>query len=214
MGSPCQRLDSAEEGFQTMAQGPGYSTDELTSKTWADFETLFRKPGEWSNCQCMWFHRRGPRPKEEEEWTAKERNEKNFRDQKGLVGSGRSHGILVYSSGDPIGWCQYGPKEEFPRIDNGPKYHRVPPVYEGVRLWRITCFCVDKKHRRKGAAKAGLHGAMKSIQKKGGGVVEAYPTIRKEGLALHRGTVSMFEQEGFEVVAPLGAGNLVVRRTV
>ena len=193
----------------------GYSTGELSPKTWWDFERLFRKPGEWGNCQCMWFHRPGQRPREEVEGlTSKERNEKNFQSQRDLVRRGRSHGILVYSGGDPIGWCQYGPKEEFPRIDNGSKYRGIPAADGGKRLWRITCFCVDKKHRKMGVAKAGLHAAVDSIRNWGGGVVEAYPTTREGGLALHRGTVSMFEREGFNVVAPLGPSNLVVRRTI
>ena len=193
---------------------PSYSTGELSPKTWEDFERLFRKPGEWSNCQCMWFHREGPRPKEEQRLPSKERNEKNFEAQRDLVRRGRSHGILVYLDGDPIGWCQYGLREEFPRIDNAAKYRSVPRVSGGGKLWRITCLCVDKKHRRQGAAVAGLHAAMNSIQRKGGGVVEAYPTTRKEGLALHRGTVSMFKKEGFKTVMALGADNLVVRTTV
>jgi ribosomal protein S18 acetylase RimI-like enzyme len=198
-----------------MASGPGYSTQELSLNTWRDFERLFRKPGEWSNCQCMWFHRPGPRPREEVEGlTSKERNEKNFRSQKDLVKGGRSHGILVYLDGDPIGWCQYGLRDEFPRIDNASKYRGVPPTDGDERLWRITCFCVDKKHRKRGVAKVGLRAAVNSIRKDGGGMVEAYPSTRKEGLALHRGTVSMFKKEGFVVVAPLGTSNLVVRRKV
>ena len=65
---------------------PNYSTGELSPKTWQDFEKLFRKPGEWSSCQCMWFHRPGPRPKEETEGaTPTERNEKNFQNQRNLV---------------------------------------------------------------------------------------------------------------------------------
>jgi ribosomal protein S18 acetylase RimI-like enzyme len=191
---------------------PSYATNELSSKTWGDFERLFRKPGEWGNCQCMWFHREGPRPKEEQLLPSKERNEKNFQTQKQLVELGRSHGILVYSDRDPIGWCQYGLREEFPRIDNAAKYRAVPPVEGNMKLWRITCFCVDKKYRNQGVAKTGLHVAMSSIRKKGGGVVEAYPSTRKEGLALHRGNMSMFKKEGFYVVSPLGPCNLVVRR--
>jgi hypothetical protein len=38
--------------------------------------------------------------------------------KKEFVDSGRSHGILVSANGEPVGWCQYGPKEELPRIDN------------------------------------------------------------------------------------------------
>ncbi|MDG6985621.1 MAG: GNAT family N-acetyltransferase [Nitrososphaerota archaeon] len=193
---------------------PEYSARELSQETWKDFERFFRKPGEWSSCQCMWFHRPGPRPKEDEALTSKERNEKNFREQKALVKGGRSHGVLVFLDGDPVGWCQFGLGEEFPRIDNAAKYRRIPSASKGARLWRITCFCVDKRQRKQGIAKLGLRAAMDAIRKEGGGVVEAYPSTRKEGLALHRGTARMFKEEGFEVVAPLGPGNLVVRRKV
>lgn len=194
---------------------PVYSSRELSPDTWPDFESLFRKPGEWSSCQCMWFHRPGPRPREETEGlTSKQRNELNFRRQKELVRRGLSHGILVYLGREPVGWCQYGKREEFPRIDKGSKYRGIPPVGGSGNLWSVTCFCVDKKQRKRGVAKAGLRAAIDSIRKKGGGVVEAYPTTRKEGLALHRGTESMFIEEGFRAVVPLGTSNLVVRRTV
>lgn len=193
---------------------PRYSARELSQETWNDFDRFFRKPGEWSSCQCMWFHRQGPRPKEDEALTSKGRNEKNFREQKNLVKSGRSHGMLVYLDDDPVGWCQYGPGEEFPRIDNAARYRGIPAASEGKRLWRITCFCVDKRQRRRGIAKFGLRAAMDSIRKKGGGTVEAYPSTRNEGLALHRGTASMFKEAGFEVVGPLGPNNFVVRKKV
>jgi ribosomal protein S18 acetylase RimI-like enzyme len=163
----------------------------------------------------MYFHREGPRPKEEtERLTAKERNEKNFQDQRNLVEGGRSHGILVYSDGEPIGWCQYGLREELPRIDRGPGYSRLSPKGGAEKLWRITCFCVDKKYRNCRVASAALHAAVSSIRRKGGGLVEAFPTTRNEGVALHRGTVSMFKNERFELVAPFGKTNVLMRRTI
>jgi ribosomal protein S18 acetylase RimI-like enzyme len=152
------------------SEHPGYQTKELTSITWEDFERLFRKPGEWCNCQCMYFHRQGTRPKKQRELlTAKERNTKNFHDQKDLVKRGRSHGILVYSDGEPIGWCQYGVKEELPRIDNAPQYRKLSLGSGDRKLWRITCFCVDKKYRNRGVAKVGLQAAVNSIRKRGTG---------------------------------------------
>lgn len=187
---------------------------ELSSSTWEDFEALFRKPGEWSNCQCMWFHRDGPRPAEEQRLTSKERNEKNFGAQRELVKRGRSHGILVYSERDPIGWCQYGLKDELPRVDNRPNCRKLSLEISHENLWRITCFCVDKKHRNKGVARAGLSAAMGSIRKQGGGIVEAFPTIHKTTLTAHRGTVSMFKSEGFKEVVRFGKSNVLMRRKV
>lgn len=127
---------------------------------------------------------------------------------------GRSHGILVYSDGEPIGWCQYGLREELPRIDNRPEYRKLSLGGGGKNLWRITCFCVDKRYRNRKVASSGLHAAIGSIRKQGGGIVEAYPTTHKTTLTAHRGTVSMFETEGFEKVAPFGKKNVLVRRKV
>ena len=210
-----QGLDKRGRALGQMASGrPRYSTDELSPKTWEDFERLFRKPGEWSNCQCMWFHRQGPRAKDEQRWSAKRRNEKNFQDQRRLVESGQSHGVLVYAEGDPIGWCQYGHGDELPRADRTPGYGKAPRGAKDVSLWRITCFCVDKRHRRRGVARVGLHAAVDSIRKEGGGEVEAYPTLRQGGAALHRGTVPMFKKEGFRIVAHLGKNIVLMRLTV
>ena len=112
-----------------------------------------------------------------------------------------------------MGWCQYGPKEELPRIDAGRKYRKLG-FGADERLWRITCFCVDRKHRNQTVASVGLAGALESIRKKGGGIVEAYPVTHRGALAAWFGTVSMFKKNGFKVVAPFGKSNVVMRRTV
>lgn len=82
------------------------------------------------------------------------------------------------------------------------------------RLWRITCFVVDKKYRKRGVASAALKAALEAIRNKGGGLVEAYPIIRWGAYAEYRGTVSMFQKEGFEVVASFGESNVVMRKSV
>ncbi len=162
----------------------------------------------------MWFHREGPRPKEEQRMASKERNEKNFQAQRDLVEKGGSHGILVYSDGDPLGWCQYGLKNELPRVDHRPEYRKLSLDCGGENLWRITCFCVEKKYRNRGVAGTGLRAAVSSIRKQGGGIVEAYPTTHETTLTAHRGTVSMFKNEGFREVAPFGKSNVIMRLKV
>jgi len=82
------------------------------------------------------------------------------------------------------------------------------------KLWRITCFSVDRRFRGQGVATAALRAALRSIGEKGGGTVEAYPATRRGALAVWFGTVSMFEREGFRVVAPFGRSNVLVRREV
>lgn len=127
---------------------------------------------------------------------------------------GCSHGILVYDQNEPVGWCQYGPKEELPRIDAGRKYRKLSLDSGGKKIWRISCFCVDRKYRNSGIATIGLKAALDSIGNSGGGIVEAYPVTHRGALATWFGTVSMFKAKGFRVGAPFGKSNVVMRRAI
>jgi len=186
-----------------------FTTKELSKKTWPDFERLFTQGNGWDFCWCMHFHRPCGLPRKKWLRTRAERSVRNRREKRTLVERGRAHGILVYSEGEPVGWCQYGPQEELPRIDNGRKYQRLVPERGAQRLWRITCFAVLKPYRKRGVAGAALHAALDAIRKKGGGLVEAYPITRWEfrafGNESTHGTASMFEKAGFKVVAPFGS---------
>ena len=131
-----------------------------------------------------------------------------------LVAQGRSHGIIVYSNNKPVGWCQYGPREEAPAIDRGRFYRKLDLKNDG-RLWRISCFFVDKDFRKRGVAAVALRAAIDSIGRKGGGTVEAYPRTSKHGgsVSLWFGTADMFQREGFKPVAPLG-GSVLMRKAI
>ncbi len=143
--------------------------------------------------------------------TEKDVREHNRRTKKRLVAEGRAHGVLVYSGGTPVGWCAYGPREEFPRVDRGRYYRKLRLPEERRKLWRIVCMVVDKDHRGKGVATVALRAALASIRRQGGGVVEAYPAVSKKGgsQSLWFGTVGMFEREGFTAVGPMGASRLM-----
>jgi GNAT superfamily N-acetyltransferase len=139
-----------------------------------------------------------------------------------LVAAGRTHGILVYFKGEPIGWCQYGPAAEFPRIDESRYYRGLSPRDLGATLWRITCFAVDKRYRRRGVAGIALKAALEAIRKKHGGLVEAYPVTYWRpgtfGNSSTNGPASIFAREGFRTVAPFGKTihrtNVLMRKTV
>ncbi len=160
----------------------------------------------------MYYHR--PLPIAGEGLTREERTARNRRDKESLVRQGRSHGILVYAGDQPVGWCQYGPKDELPRIDAGRNYRKLGLQDDGGTLWRITCFFVDNDFRRKGVARVALNAALASIKKKGGGIVEAYPAATEKAVEIWFGTVGMFERERFKRVATLGRSHFVMRRTI
>ncbi len=142
----------------------------------------------------MFYHTKG-------EFLIKGHGPDNKKTKKALVKKRRTHGIIVYSGKTPIGWVQYGPKPELPRIDASKTYQRLSLDDEGKRFWRITCFFVDRNNRRRGVAGFGLNAALASINKKGGGIVEAYPSTKpsKGASLMWSGTVSMFAGAGFDV---------------
>ncbi len=192
------------------AETPHFQTKELSIETWADLERLFQKPefGDAWWCWCTYHQVSSKtRPYNSQPRTRKERAVKNHHEKRALVENDRAHGIIVYSGTDPVGWCQFGVRDELPRIDSSRNYRKAVEV-AAERLWRITCFVVDKKFRKRGVATAALNGALGAIAKKGGGVVEATP-VRKTDQGpgyMYTGTVSMFKRVGFKTVGPFGSG--------
>lgn len=186
-----------------------YTIKPLDVQTWDAFEALVEKHnGVWGGCWCTWFHA--------------ERNDKEAAAAEGtkamkqrLVRKGRAHAALVFDGEDAVGWCQYGSVEELPRI-----YHRKEWEAGLVETpdYRITCFFVDRDHRRSGVAAAALDGVLQLIADSGGGLVEGYPedTGGKQAKAsfLYSTTRSMFEDAGFEYERPKGKKHCVMRMTV
>jgi ribosomal protein S18 acetylase RimI-like enzyme len=190
-----------------------FNTQELSSATWSDFAKLFSKHGGvQAGCWCMFYHRAGPVTS-----TAAGRLDlasRNRNDKRALVRRGNSHGIVVYAGTQPVGSCQYGLKEQLPRIDAGRYYRKLELRNDPGPLWRITCFFVDRDFRHRGIATIALRAALEAIRKKGGGVVEAYPVTNPRAVPIWFGSVGMFEREGFRKIAQLGRSTLVMRRTL
>src|SRR6267143_4407808 len=189
-----------------------FTTRELSLSTYPDFEKLAAKQG---GCWCTYYQRARPLTKK---LTRKVRKEVNRKYKSKLVREGRSHAALVYEGSVPVGWCQYGTQDELPLVDSWGGVRKIEPPSGDKKLWRITCFFVDRRHRGKGVAKAGLRAALSSIQNRGGGVVEAYPVVSEKMAAVPStrwfGTPSMFEKEGFSKVAPLGTSLVLMRKII
>jgi GNAT superfamily N-acetyltransferase len=187
---------------------PRYVTKPLDPGSWRDFARLVEKHnGVWGGCWCMSFHLEdGFKGKT----VAQVRSMKEQR-----VRKGRAHAALVYDGPTAVGWCQFGPTAELPRIKHKKRY------LEGLTDlpdWRITCFFVDRDHRGQGVAAAALRGALLEIARLGGGTVESYPEDvrgrKTSGSFLYNATLAMFEREGFRRSRRLGMHHWVVTKVV
>ncbi len=185
-----------------------FSVKPLDESTWPDFARLVEKNnGVWGGCWCMAFHPEGVgRAKS----AAQNRSEKE-----GRVRAGRAHAALVYDGSTAVGWCQFGPTDELPRIKHKRDYQNG---LTQLPEWRITCFFVDRAYRGQGVASVALEGALNEIARLGGGTVESYPEDAAgrpvSASFLHNGTVSLFERHGFQRTRRLGKNHWVVTRVV
>lgn len=187
---------------------PKFSVKSLDESTWPDFARLVEKHnGVWGGCWCMGFHAEGVgRGKT----ASQNRTEKEWR-----VREGRAHAALVYDGAQAVGWCQFGPTDELPRIKHKREYDSG---LTQLPEWRITCFFVDKDYRGQGVAAIALKGALSEIARLGGGTVESYPEDvagrSVSGSFLHNATVAMFENLGFQRTRRLGKNHWVVSKVV
>ena len=183
----------------------------LTPETFPAWLALADKHnGVWGGCYCSYFHG-------DTEHTAKADFDNNRGAyKKRLVEEGVAHAALVFDGDQAIAWCEYGTPAELPGI-----YHRkeYDAGEQNPAPWRITCFFVDRDHRRSGVAREALDGALDLIAKAGGGEVVSFPNVPVEGKKtsaslLHNGTRRMFEKAGFTFERDLGKRKTVMRITV
>jgi hypothetical protein len=175
---------------------PKLTTQELSSTTWKDFDELFgNNNGVWGGCWCMFYHTAAG-------WS-KRKSLQNREDKRALTKSGKSHGILVYCDEDPVGWCQFGPREELHRVDSKRNYAPT-----SADAWRVTCLFVDKSHRRMGVSESALSSAIDAMAKRKVRSVEAYPVLPSpkgnSASFLWSGTPDLFQKFGFVEKGPLG----------
>ena len=123
-----------------------FAVRSLCATTWPAFAALVeRHHGVWGGCWCLEFHPEG-----------KQRGTHRRSAKEERVRQGTAHASLVFDGPRCIGWCQFGPPDELPRI----KHLRVyTQGLEKLPDWRITCFFVDKEYRGQGVASAALAGA-------------------------------------------------------
>jgi len=162
----------------------------LTQKLWRDFELLFGKHGACGGCWCMHWKLRGKEFSENSGDTARQM-------QKAIVDSKIVPGLLAYSEGYPVGWIAVEPRGAYPKL----AHSRVLKPVDDQEVWSITCFFVEKKHRRKGITVELLKAAVDYVKGQGGTIVEGYPVdANKEEPAsfIFTGAAAAFVRAGFK----------------
>ncbi|HEV8452529.1 MAG TPA: GNAT family N-acetyltransferase [Gaiellales bacterium] len=185
---------------------PTYTIKALDQSTWPAFAALVEhNNGVFGGCWCMGFHAEGVG----KDTTAAQNCERKHE----RVRAGTAHAALVFDGDDCLGWCQFGPPDELPRIKSRAAYEKGRTTLPD---WRIACCYVGKGHRRKGVATAALAGAVGLIAGLGGGTVEGYPEDAGSVPAgfLFNGALSTYEKLGFTRDRKIGKHRWVVTRAV
>ena len=183
---------------------PKVALKVLTPADWPALEQLFGPRGATGGCWCMWWRRRGGKS-----WTAcrGEPNRLAFRD---LVLSSAAKGVIAFNGDEPIGWCNFGPREDFQRLIAS----RVLQRSSKAKRWSIACFYVRAGWRRKGIAQLLLERATAEAFRCGAEEVEGYPkTYGSDGNSpaafVWTGLPRMFEAAGFTPVKAEGSARVI-----
>jgi GNAT superfamily N-acetyltransferase len=184
-------------------------TRELVPELWPDLEKLFAPNGACGGCWCMfWRLEKGEKYDELKGPPARARLRKGVLD-------GAVKGALAFADGVPVGWCTFGPRRSFPRLDRSPSLR----CNDADLVWSIPCFYVKSGYRKSGVAGALLRAALRTMRRDRARVVEAYPARPdQEGRYVpafaYTGTIPLFERAGFTRVDQKETGKVRMRREI
>jgi GNAT superfamily N-acetyltransferase len=179
----------------------------LTKKRWPDFETLFGPRGAYGGCWCMWW-----RTSRKE--FADCQGEKNRLAMKALVDGGTVPGLIGYVDGRPAAWCALGPRDDFESINRS----RVLKKLDDTPVWSLPCLFVGKDFRGRNLTEAMIRAAVDYVRRQGGKVVEAYPTVPRQGklppVSSFMGFPDVFARAGFVECARPSEARMIMRRVI
>jgi GNAT superfamily N-acetyltransferase len=183
--------------------------EDLRPELWPQVEGLFGKNGACGGCWCQaWRIEKGER------WDDVKGAEARERLRRGIE-SGTTFGVLALDGETPIGWCTYGPRTSFPRLECA----RSLRCEDAGDVWSIPCFFVLRTHRRQGVAGALLDHALRAMADRGATIAEGYPTApNKDGSYIAAfswtGTIPLFDRAGFVLVGNADGSKRRVRKTL
>lgn len=129
------------------------------------------------------------------------KGEGNRKAMRGIVMSGGIPGIIAYEGDVPVGWCAFGPREEYVRLSTS----RILKPIDDHPVWSIVCLFVARSHRRQGISTALLRAAADHARKRKAKILEGYPhevrTAKAPDAFIWTGVASAYREAGFTEVA-------------
>jgi GNAT superfamily N-acetyltransferase len=192
-----------------------WETHPVTPDRFDDFADVINKNRRPTHCWCL-SHRLTAKEIEALGGTGPAARETAMR---ALCERDHPPGVVTYLDGEPVGWCNIGPRAEITRLARSTLMRPV----DDLPVWSIVCVVVRSGYRRRGVTQALIEGAVAYAASNGAPAVEAHPVDpgdqRMDLTMAFVGTRAMFEKAGFEVVGTTDAvasklPRLVMRRTL
>ncbi|MBL0085154.1 MAG: GNAT family N-acetyltransferase [Ideonella sp.] len=157
----------------------------------------------WKSCYCQFLYVDHSVVK----WSARTAEENRLA-ACDRIACKRMQGLLAYRNGQVVGWCNAAPRLLLESFAD-------EPVPDAEYVGQITCFVVDREHRRTGVARALLEEACAMLREQGLRVAEASPSRDATSDAdNHFGPMTLYLSAGFSVVKEQEDGLVVVRRSL
>jgi GNAT superfamily N-acetyltransferase len=181
---------------------------QVTPQDWPLIVRLFGDNGACGGCWCMW-----PRlPKGGKLWE-EAKGAKNRASFQRLVKNDRVHAVLAFSGEEPVGWCCFGPRADFPRLERV----KALQVAWTPETWAVVCFFIRSKWRGRGVATLLLRAATERAFELGAEEVHGYPIEPRREIApaafVWTGVPKLFEKVGYKKMKRSGATRPVYVKT-
>jgi ribosomal protein S18 acetylase RimI-like enzyme len=156
----------------------------------------------WARCYCLSYHLSMPARGQDAR-----PSKQNRADRAAQIRRGEASGVLAFSDGRVVGWCNASPRTALPHLDERPEFATDDPENTGA----IVCYVIAPQYRGQGLARRLLDGACEMLCERGFRQAEAYPPKQPPTeAASYHGRLSMYLDAGFEEVRD--AGRWVVAR--
>ena len=177
-----------------------WETHPVTPDRFDDFADVVNKNRRENHCWCL-SHRLQAKEIEELGGTGTDAREHAMRS---LCEREHPPGVVTYLDGEPVGWCNIGPRSQITRLAQS---KLMRPV-DDLPVWSIVCVVVRSGFRKRGVTGHLIEGAVEYAASRGAPAVEAHPVDPEGRMDLTMafvGTRGMFENAGFRVVGTTDA---------